>query len=51
MTDEELEAILPPLTPEQEKHIRDNLNYTNTDSQPKELSDVWKNIKPEDYWL
>lgn len=44
MTDEELDAILPQLTPEEEELI------TNPEEIPQG-TDAWANIKPEDYWL
>jgi len=46
MTDEELDAILSPLTPEEEECIKNNPVITTTDRHPKELSDIWKRIGP-----
>jgi hypothetical protein len=50
LTTDELLALLPELTEEEEAELAETLAVTTTKRHPDTLDGVWATIKPEDYW-
>ena len=46
MIDEELDELLPNLTPEEEEFIQNNPIVSTTDRHPKEIGELWEKIGP-----